>query len=184
MIPIFSELWSLIIVNIISFVAWIIDIIAFCTTTKRNSFIISCIVQFLRILIYIYSGLHYSCMVNIASLFIFLYNAFLKFYNFMFSLIVSIILIIWYIIEIGNIYNINLDNMIPIIGFLLSTTGITFCESMHVLRIFKGIIALIYLYYNISHNIIFSAAQNLFVVLLMVADILINKFDKKIIEKA
>ena len=175
----FSEQWSLIIVNTLSLVVWAIEIIAFCSTTKKNNLILRGTTELLDVIVYGLSGLWYPCVVNIAKCFIFLYNAIFKFYNLTFTLIISFILILLNIMKIGNINNINIDNAIPIVSFLFSIIGVSFCKSIHVIRITKGMASLLYVYYNIKHTIIFSAAQNLFVVLLMVADILINKFDKK-----
>ena len=175
----FAEQWSIVIVNTISLIVWVINIVDFCAKTKKSSLIISSIGKILRIIMYICAGLWYPCVSECASLFVFLYNAFFKSYNLAFTFIITIILIIFNVIKIKSINNINFDNMIPILAFLITFSGITFFKSMHFIRIFKGIVALMYFYYNISHNIIFSAAQNLFVVLLMIADILINKFDKK-----
>ena len=109
------------------------------------------------------------------KLFIFLYKSIFKIYNFIFVLIISFVLIIFSNIKINNI---SFDDIIPILAFLINI-GSSFCKSIHFVRIFKGIVALMYFYYNMSYNIIFSAAQNLFVILLMIADILINKFDEK-----
>ena len=128
---------------------------------------------------YICAGLWYLCVSECASLFVFLYNALFKFYNLTSTLIISLILILFNIMKIGSINNINIDNAIPIISFLFSIIGVSFCKSVHSIRITKGMAALLYVYYNIKHTIIFSAAQSLFVVLLMIADILINKFDKE-----
>ena len=128
---------------------------------------------------YICAGLWSPFISNCASFFVFLYNALFKSYNLIFTLIISIILIIFNIIKAKNVNNINFDNMIPILTFLITFSSVNFCESMRSMRIFKEIVASIWLYYNMKYGIIFSAAKGLFVVLLMVADILINKFDKE-----
>ena len=175
----FSEQWSLIIVNTLSLVAWAIDIIAFCSTTKKNNLILRGTTNLINVIVYGLRGLWYPCVANIAKCLIFLYNALFKFYNLTFTFIISLILILFNIMKIRSINNINIDNAIPIISFLFSIIGVSFCKSVHSIRITKGMAALLYVYYNIKHTIIFSAAQGMFVVLLMIADILINKLDKK-----
>ena len=175
----FAEQWSLLIVNIISLIVWIISIVGFCVKTKKSSLIISSLEKILYMIMYICAGLWSPFIINCASLFVFLYNAFFKFYNLTFTFIITIIFIIFNVIKIKSINNINFDNMIPILTFLITFSSVNFCKSMRSMRIFKGIIASIWLYYNMKYGIIFSAAHGLFVVLLMVADILINKFDKE-----
>ena len=175
----FAEQYSLLIVNAISLLAWTIDIVAFCSTTKKNNLIFRGVIKLLKIIIYGLTALWYPCMTEWAICFIFLYNAFSKFYSLIFTLIISIALVIWNVSKIGNIDNINVDNIIPITSFSISIIGVVFCKSVHSIRITKGLAALLYLYYDTKHVLIFAASQDLFIVLLMVADVLIGKFDKE-----